>query len=178
VVSGIVSFSLFFYYTISIQIVQQKVTWKTSQDSLCPSPDSEDVLGSGCIDPHFLCLNTSWRRVISLKPWPLYAWGKEPLIPTGEEISWAQSWSGWHGEVQIIDPTGTQTATSWSSSPQQFAILTKPSQLLDSNQASSKYQSVDLPLAQNVSGHHVILQTWPMFWSTLLLPPSKQENAA
>jgi hypothetical protein len=32
----------------------------------------EDVWGSGCIDPHFLDLGTSWRWVVSFTPLPLY----------------------------------------------------------------------------------------------------------
>jgi hypothetical protein len=31
----------------------------------------EGVWASGCIDPHFLDLGTSWRRVVSFKPRPL-----------------------------------------------------------------------------------------------------------
>jgi hypothetical protein len=40
----------------------------------------EDVWGSGCIDPHFLDLGTSWRWVVSFMPLPLYP-GKEPPVP-------------------------------------------------------------------------------------------------
>jgi hypothetical protein len=32
----------------------------------------EGVWGSGCIDPHFLDLGTSWRRVVSFTLRPLY----------------------------------------------------------------------------------------------------------
>jgi hypothetical protein len=32
------------------------------------------VYGSGCIDPYFLDLGTSWRWVVSFTPLPLYSW--------------------------------------------------------------------------------------------------------
>jgi hypothetical protein len=37
--------------------------------------------GSGCIDPHFLDLGTSWRWVVNFTPRPLYSQGKtsEPV---------------------------------------------------------------------------------------------------
>jgi hypothetical protein len=38
----------------------------------------EGVWGSGCIDPSFLGLGTSWRRVVSFTPLPLYPRGKSP----------------------------------------------------------------------------------------------------
>jgi hypothetical protein len=36
----------------------------------------EGVCGSGCIGPHFLDLDTSWRWVVSFTPRPLYPLGK------------------------------------------------------------------------------------------------------
>jgi hypothetical protein len=45
----------------------------------------ESVCGSGCINPHFLVICTSWRRVVSFTPlplyplkWPLYLVDKRP----------------------------------------------------------------------------------------------------
>jgi hypothetical protein len=35
---------------------------------------------SGCIDPHFLDLGTSFRWVVSFTPRPLYPWGKSPGV--------------------------------------------------------------------------------------------------
>jgi hypothetical protein len=34
----------------------------------------ESVWGSECIDPHFLDLSTSWRWVVSFKPWGTSPW--------------------------------------------------------------------------------------------------------
>jgi hypothetical protein len=38
----------------------------------------EGVWVSGCIDPHFLDLCTSWRWVVSFTPWPLYLRERAP----------------------------------------------------------------------------------------------------
>jgi hypothetical protein len=38
----------------------------------------EGVWGSGCIDPYFLDLGTSWRWVVSFTPLLLYPWGESP----------------------------------------------------------------------------------------------------
>jgi hypothetical protein len=35
-------------------------------------------MSSGCIDPHFVDLGTSWRRVVSFAPRPLFSWGNTP----------------------------------------------------------------------------------------------------
>jgi hypothetical protein len=43
----------------------------------------EGVLGSGSIDPHFLDLGTSWSRVVSFTPRPLYCLGKRTPLPIG-----------------------------------------------------------------------------------------------
>jgi hypothetical protein len=57
----------------------------------------EGVWRSGCIDPHFLGLNTSWRRVANFTPRPLYPWGKSPPYPL-DKLGGPQSWSRRHGE--------------------------------------------------------------------------------
>jgi hypothetical protein len=46
--------------------------------SLC----CQDVWGSGCIDPQFLDLGTSWKWGVSFKPRPLYPRGKARRIVT------------------------------------------------------------------------------------------------
>jgi hypothetical protein len=38
-------------------------------------------MGSGCIDPHFLDLSTSWRAVVSFMPRSLYPLGKSLVYP-------------------------------------------------------------------------------------------------
>jgi hypothetical protein len=42
--------------------------------------------GSGCIDPLFLYLGTSWRRVVSLTHRPLLLWGKGPRYPLDRRL--------------------------------------------------------------------------------------------
>jgi hypothetical protein len=56
--------------------------------------------GSGCIDPHFLDLGTSWRWVVSFKPLPLYTRGNSPSVPIGQEAGWAPEpvWTMWRRE--------------------------------------------------------------------------------
>jgi hypothetical protein len=66
----------------------------------------EDVWGSGCIDPHFLDLGTSWRWVVSFTALPLY-----PRYPFYRRLDGPQSRSGRYGEVKIFYPTGTRTPT-------------------------------------------------------------------
>jgi hypothetical protein len=59
---------------------------------------NEGVRGSGCIDPHFLDLGTSWRWVVSFTPRPLSHPGKEPPpVPIGKEAGWAPEpvWATW-----------------------------------------------------------------------------------
>jgi hypothetical protein len=41
----------------------------------------EGLWGSGCIDPHFLHLGTTWRWVIIFMPLPLYPRTKSPRYP-------------------------------------------------------------------------------------------------
>jgi hypothetical protein len=46
-----------------------------------PSTTPWRRMGSGCIDPRFLDLGTSWRWVVSFTPRPLYPQGKSPWYP-------------------------------------------------------------------------------------------------
>jgi hypothetical protein len=72
-------------------------------------------MGSGCIDPCFLDLDTSWRWVVSFTPRPLYPRERAPWYTLYRRLGRPQSWSGWHGEVKIFYPTGARTLTSQSS---------------------------------------------------------------
>jgi hypothetical protein len=65
--------------------------------------------GSGCIDPHFLDLGTSWRRVVNFTPRPLYPQEKNLRYPLDRRLGGPQSRSGRFGEEKILDPTGTRT---------------------------------------------------------------------
>jgi hypothetical protein len=75
--------------------------------------------GSGCIDPHFLDLGTSWRWVVSFTPRPPYPQEKSPLYPLDRRLGGPHSWSGRHGEVKILASTRTRIPTPWSSAHSQ-----------------------------------------------------------
>jgi hypothetical protein len=53
--------------------------------------------GSGCIDPCFLDLGTSWRCIISLKPRPLYRPGNSCPYSLDRRLGGPQSRSGLYG---------------------------------------------------------------------------------
>jgi hypothetical protein len=77
----------------------------------------EGVWGSGCINPNFLDLGTSWRWVVSFTPLPLYPRGKSPRYPLDRRLGGPQSRSERFGEEKILDLTGARTPTPQSSSP-------------------------------------------------------------
>jgi hypothetical protein len=85
-------------------------------------------MGSGCTDPHFLDLGTSWRWVINFSPRPLYPQGKSHRYPLDRRLGGPQSRSERFGEEKILDPTGTRTPTPRSSKP--VAMPTTLSRLL------------------------------------------------
>jgi hypothetical protein len=91
----------------------------------------EGVWGSGCIDPHFLNLGTSWRSVVSFTPLPLCPCGKCPRYPLDRRLGGPQSRSGRRGEDKILEPSGAQTPTPLSSSPLPVAVPTTLSRLLN-----------------------------------------------
>jgi hypothetical protein len=73
-------------------------------------------MGSGCIDPHFLDLGTTWRRVVKYMRQPLYPRGKSPAT------HWIGGWLDLKAglddvEKRIFDPAGTRTLTPRPSSP-------------------------------------------------------------
>jgi hypothetical protein len=61
------------------------------------------VDGSGCLNPRFLGISTSLRWVVSLTLRPIYPGEKSLWCP----LVGPQNRSGRHGELKIIDPTGT-----------------------------------------------------------------------
>jgi hypothetical protein len=77
----------------------------------------EGVWGSGCIDPYFLDLRTSWRWVVSFTPLPLYPQGKSSRYPLDRRLDGPQSRPELRGKEKILDPTVTQTPASRLSSP-------------------------------------------------------------
>jgi hypothetical protein len=80
----------------------------------------EGVWGSGCIDPHFLDLGTSWRGVVSFSPRSL-----NPRYPLDSRLGGPQNRSGRREEGKILDHTGTRTPTPRSSNFL-FSTLSRP----------------------------------------------------
>jgi hypothetical protein len=69
---------------ITIFILTDKVKVKLSLCLTNLALRHQGVWGSGCIDPLFLDLGTSWRRVVSFTRLPLYPLpGIEPPVPIG-----------------------------------------------------------------------------------------------
>jgi hypothetical protein len=58
----------------------------------------------------------SWPRHYLEQSGQLHAPGKEPRYPFDWRLGRPQIWSRRRGEEKILDPTGTRTSTSWSSS--------------------------------------------------------------
>jgi hypothetical protein len=73
----------------------------------------EGVWGSGCMDPHFLDLGTSWRWVVSFTTRPLYPW-----YPLDRRLGGPQSRSGrcgknsWPYQDSNFDPSVIQPIAS------------------------------------------------------------------
>jgi hypothetical protein len=72
----------------------------------------EDVWGSECIDPRILDLGTSWTRVVSFTPRPLYPQGKSPRHPLNRRRNGPQRRSGRCRDEKDLAPTGIQTLSS------------------------------------------------------------------
>jgi hypothetical protein len=81
------------------------------------------------MDPYFLDLGTSWRRVVSFTPQPLYPRGKSLRYQLDRRLGGPQSRFGRHGEEKILECTEAQTPTPLASSPLPVAILTTLSRL-------------------------------------------------
>jgi hypothetical protein len=64
-------------------------------------------MGSGCIDPHFLDLGTSWGEGSVLRP-GRFTPEKGPRYPLYRRLGGPQSRSGRHGVVKILEPTGLE----------------------------------------------------------------------
>jgi hypothetical protein len=77
----------------------------------------------------FLDPGTSWRWVVCFTLRPPYPRGKSRQYPLDRRLGGPQSQSGRHGEVKILDPTGTRNPTPRSSSPWSVTIPTELSRL-------------------------------------------------
>jgi hypothetical protein len=64
---------------------------------------------SGCIDPRFLDLGTSWRWVVSFTPRTLYLRRKSLRYPLEKRLGGPQNQSGQRREKKILDPAGSRT---------------------------------------------------------------------
>jgi hypothetical protein len=62
------AFLIYIYIYIYRRIISVKLSLCLTNWAL----RHEDVWGSGCIDPHFLDLDTIWRWVVSFTPLPLH----------------------------------------------------------------------------------------------------------
>jgi hypothetical protein len=79
--SNRIHYGTFLLLWISLNSDVAKVKKKKVKLSLCLTNSAlrhEDLWGSGCIDPHFLDLNTSWRWVVSFTHRPLYPRERAP----------------------------------------------------------------------------------------------------
>jgi hypothetical protein len=78
----------------------------------------QGMWGSGCIDPRFLDLGTSSRRVVSFTLRPLYPRGKSPKYILDSRLGGPQNQSEQHGENSYpywnsnSDPSVIQPAAS------------------------------------------------------------------
>jgi hypothetical protein len=117
------------------------------------------VWRSGCIDPYFLGLGTSWRWVVSFTPRPLYPRGKSSRYPLEWWLGGPQSRPGRRWEEKILDPTGIPTPTPWSSSPA-FNLISKERKILifanDFNYRKTNY----LMLLSHIKRSLHKLQAW------------------
>jgi hypothetical protein len=66
------------------------------------STSHEGVWKSGCTDPRFIDLGTSWRWVVSLTPRPIYPREKSPRDSLDRNLGGPQSWSRRYGEVKTL----------------------------------------------------------------------------
>jgi hypothetical protein len=84
----------------------------------------EGVLGSGCIDPHFLTSTRAEGEWLASRPCH-FTPGERPPPPGTQCIG---SWVGPRADLdnvqKVLDPTGIQTPTPRSSNPQPVAIPT------------------------------------------------------
>jgi hypothetical protein len=60
------------------------------------------------MDPHFLDLSTSWRRVVSYTNQPLYPQGKSPVYPLNRGLGGPQSWFGGCRKEEVLTQSGLE----------------------------------------------------------------------
>jgi hypothetical protein len=102
------------YCSVVLNLFSASCCYLTNDEILCTAKLSlcltnyalhyEGVWESGCIDPHFLDIGTSWRWVVSFTSRPLYPREKSPKYPLDRRLGGLQSWSGRRGEEKILDP--------------------------------------------------------------------------
>jgi hypothetical protein len=68
-------------------------------------------MGSRCIDPTILDLDTIWKWVVSFTPGSLYPRGRTPRYSLDRRLRVLQIRSGRHGEEKNLTAMGTRTPT-------------------------------------------------------------------
>jgi hypothetical protein len=104
----------FFVYLLVILLTLLYKTKIKVKLSLCLTNFAlrhEGVWGSGCGDPYFLDLGTSWRWVVSFKLRPLCSRRKSPRYPLDRRLGGPQSRSGRRGEEKILTLPGLELRT-------------------------------------------------------------------
>jgi hypothetical protein len=113
-----------------------------------------DVWRSGCIVPHFLDLDSSWRWVVSFTTQPLYPRGESPRYPLDRRLGGPQNRSGRRREEKILVLTETRTPTSTVVQPERYPGSWMPNVSI-LFYARVKYYDRGTIEAQETVGYHV-----------------------
>jgi hypothetical protein len=68
----------------------------------------EGVWGSGCVDPHFLDLGSSWRWVVSFTPRPLHRRGRTSRFSLDRRLGGPQNRSWRLGDETVVLPVASR----------------------------------------------------------------------
>jgi hypothetical protein len=132
--------------------------------------------GSGCIDPHFLELGTSWRWVVNFTPRPLYPRERAP------GARWIEGWVDLRASLDDLEkrnPTGTQTQIRRPSSLWLVAIPTTLSRLMIWNQYLRILKSVFLYVSKSLWTSTIITinKTRTVRWTDHVTRTAEKWNA-
>jgi hypothetical protein len=97
----------YFKRNICIYFLIESISSNVCMLSLCLSM-GEGVWGSGCIDPYFLHLGSSWRWVVSFTPQPLYPRGKSTRYPLDRRLGGPQNRSGYVKKRKFLTLPGLE----------------------------------------------------------------------
>jgi hypothetical protein len=106
-------------------------------------------MGSGCIDPHFLDLGTSWRWVVNLTPLPLYPGERAP------GTHWIGGWMDLRADLDnsVVQPVASHYTN--------YAI---PARYLYNNNINFANSAVNAKMFINLN--HTICFDRPPLWSS------------